>query len=380
MYSGFIKHYFETFDFIEGAFQFDAALMFMAYNSILVENGISGDVLEIGVHHGRSAVAIAALRRKDRDFFAIDLFDDLQSENTSESGLGNKSEFLRNMSTYYENLDFVRVMAANSNSLSTRELGNEFSFCHIDGGHSAIETYGDLAITCNVLQPGGLVALDDYFNPAFPGVCEGAIKFLLDHESTLRPLAIGFNKVVYQKQPSTFPINRIFARQFSQVPKSHTRMMGYPVFVFWDGFKAFFDLDASTPSNLLPVTESEFRCEFEVARNTIIATPDELIRLPVKITNVSRRPLGDCSSGVGLSYHLWSDNGIIIKFDNPRSYLKSGIDPGGFALVDLLIKAPGDPGSYTIEIDIVWENVMWLQDRGNRTHSVELQVETALPD
>src|SRR6266496_5082397 len=109
MYSGFIKHYFETFDFIEGAFQFDAALMFMAYNSILVENGISGDVLEIGVHHGRSAVAIAALRRKDRDFFAIDLFDDLQSENTSESGLGNKSEFLRNMSTYYENLDFVRV-------------------------------------------------------------------------------------------------------------------------------------------------------------------------------------------------------------------------------------------------------------------------------
>jgi len=23
---------------------------------------------------------------------------------------------------------------------------------------------------------------------------------------------------------------------------------------------------------------------------------------------------------------------------------------------------------------------MWLQDRGNRTHSVELQVETALPD
>src|SRR6266478_2890673 len=97
MKTSFLRQYFNAFDFIEGAFLFDAALMFMAYNSLLYENGVPGDVLEIGVHHGRSAVAVASLRGDGREFFAVDLFEDLQSQNISASGLGNKAAFLRNM-------------------------------------------------------------------------------------------------------------------------------------------------------------------------------------------------------------------------------------------------------------------------------------------
>jgi SAM-dependent methyltransferase len=374
MKTSFLRQYFNAFDFIEGAFLFDAALMFMAYNSLLYENGISGDVLEIGVHHGRSAVAIASLRGSGREFFTIDLFEDLQAQNISSSGLGNKSAFLRNMSKFYENLDFLRLLTVNSGDLSAKELGTDFSFCHVDGGHSATETYADLALTHQLLKPGGLIALDDYFNPAFPGVCEGAIKFMLDHENGLTPIAIGFNKVLYQKNPSTFSLNGLFARKFSHIPKAHARMVDHPVYVFWDGFLPFFDLDRSVPSKLYSVVNDELSCRFEPAMSSIKAKPEEPVRLPVKVTNTSNRPFENGSSSFGLSFHLWSADGAMIKFDNKRSYFSSPINPGESAMMDLLIESPVEPGSYVVEIDIVWENVMWLQDKGNPTCSVDLLV------
>src|SRR4051812_159429 len=95
--------YLDAFEDIEGMFSPDAALMFMAYSQLIAEAGIHGDVLEIGVHHGLSAIAVAALRSPKHRFVAIDLFDHLQSMNSSRSGLGSQSEFVRNLSRFYPN-------------------------------------------------------------------------------------------------------------------------------------------------------------------------------------------------------------------------------------------------------------------------------------
>ena len=104
----------------------------------------------------------------------------------------------------------MRCIAAPSNTLDSADLGDGFSFCHIDGGHTARETYEDLDLCSRILLPGGLLALDDYFNPAFPGVCEGAIKFWLAHEGALTPVAVGFNKVLFQKTPAPLDLNAEF--------------------------------------------------------------------------------------------------------------------------------------------------------------------------
>ena len=54
-------------------------------------------MLEIGVHHGLSALALAAIRRDGAQLVAIDLFDELQARNVSGSGSGSRARFVRNM-------------------------------------------------------------------------------------------------------------------------------------------------------------------------------------------------------------------------------------------------------------------------------------------
>src|SRR5215216_3176909 len=97
MKSAFLQSYLDAFPSIQGFFTFDAALMFMAYNQLISAEGISGDVLEIGVHHGLSAIAVGALVGPKGGFVAVDLFEELQDHNWSRSGAGNREVFLRNM-------------------------------------------------------------------------------------------------------------------------------------------------------------------------------------------------------------------------------------------------------------------------------------------
>jgi len=54
----------------------------------------------------------------------------------------------------------------------------QFRFIHIDGGHSAEQTHSDLVLAEQHLAPGGVIALDDYQHPAWPGVTEGLDTFM----------------------------------------------------------------------------------------------------------------------------------------------------------------------------------------------------------
>src|SRR5262249_17025597 len=143
MKENFLRSYLDAFGRIQGWFSPDAALMFMAYNQLIASTGISHNVLEIGVHHGLSAIAVTSLRGENGLFFGVDVFEELKSENVSGSGLGDKAAFLRNMKAFFEDIGFVRPVTANSARLKPSDLPGKFSFCHVDGGHSAKETYRD---------------------------------------------------------------------------------------------------------------------------------------------------------------------------------------------------------------------------------------------
>ena len=137
MSSSFIESYFDAFDRIEGWFSPDAALMFMAYNEVIAAHDVAGDVLEIGVHHGLSTLALAAIRGDGAQLVAIDLFDELQARNISSSGSGSRARFVQNMTEFFGDTAFVRCIAAASNTLDPADVGTGFSFCHVDGGHTA---------------------------------------------------------------------------------------------------------------------------------------------------------------------------------------------------------------------------------------------------
>jgi hypothetical protein len=40
----------------------------------------------------------------------------------------------------------------------------------------------------------------------------------------------------------------------------------------------------------------------------------------------------------------------------------------------MAVAAPEATGAYRLEVDIVWEGVMWLKDDGNKTSIVDLTV------
>ena len=373
MKPGFLQAYLDAFPSIQGFFSFDAALMFMAYNQLARADGVSGDALEIGVHHGLSAIAVASLVETGRRFVAVDLFE-MQHRNQSRSGAGHREVFLQNMLNFFDDLGFVEIVAESSSALKAEALGSQFSFCHIDGGHSPEETYHDLDLCAGILLPGGLVALDDYFNPAFPGVSEGAVKFKLDHGELLKPIAIGFNKVLFQKLPAPGDLNAVFASTFQRIPTQHAILWDTPVNYFTASFLPFFDLQNSLEHFLVLKDETEVAASFAPQVTTIDAEPGQSVKLPVTVQNRSETPFPHGKATFGLSYHLLSSSGEVLKFDNARSYLEAPLQPESSLNIDLTINAPAESGSYLLEIDLVWEGMLWFKERGNPTCTVELIV------
>jgi hypothetical protein len=371
----FLESYFGAFDRIEGWFSRDAALMFMAYNEVLAAHGVAGDVLEIGVHHGLSTVALAAMRRDGAQLVAVDLFDELQAKNVSGSGSGSRAHFERNMRAFFGDITFVRCIAAPSITLDPADLGRGFSFCHVDGGHSARETYDDLDLCSRILLPGGVVALDDYFNPAFPGVCEGAIKFWLANDGVLTPIAAGFNKVLFQKTPAPFDVHAAFARRFPYIPHETATLWETPVHAF-SSFAAFIDTRAASPGALVPNDSFRMDAALTFQDGDVTARAGDTIRIPVRVVNRSTIPFvaGPGTAPFGLSYHLRSDDGREVRFNNARSYFAQPLAPDEERIVDLAVDVPKARGRYTVEADIVWEGITWLKDRGLDTPSLSLLV------
>jgi len=370
-----LQRYFSAFRGIEGWFQTDAALTFMAYNQILARHGVAGHTLEIGVHHGLSAICVASLRGRERLFYAIDLFDELQSQNVSRSGAGERAVFERNMQRHFPDTSFLRTLARASADVVPSDLGAGFSFCHVDGGHSREETQRDLALCAAVLLPGGIVALDDYFNPEYPGVSEGVTRFLMANRGALRPLAIGYHKVLFQKLPASFDLHGEFAEAFPMVPSKPVRFWDCPVWFFEEPLCACIDLLASTPERFVPLERTGGLAAIALDHDRINATAGEKLILPVAVTNVSSHEFPAGVEVFGLSYHLQSPAGRTLRHDNDRTWIETFMAPGETRTLELAIDVPPDPGRYRIEIDLVWERVMWFQDAGNRTALVELVVE-----
>jgi hypothetical protein len=375
MQPSFLQRYFDAFHRIQGWFVYDAALMFMAYNQLNAAHGIAGDALEIGVYHGLSAIAVAALRGPGRRMVATDLFEQAVTGEAYGSGETYRKNFEANMKAFHEPLDFLDIVAGASGTLRSSDFAKTFSFCHVDGGHSAEETFADLKFASEILVPGGLLALDDYFNAQHPGVCEGAIEFMFANREVLRPLAIGYNKVLFQKLPAALDLNTEFGNAFPLVERAPSSpMWNTPVFLFGTPLRSYFDLYASTPRQLVPLGAAGVRARFSPRESRLIIRAGETGTLPVVVHNTSQEAFPDGKNLLGLSYHLLSSTGQTLQHDNVRTYLRTSLQPQQQVQVDLKVDAPPAKGSYQLEIDLVWEGVMWFKDVGNPTGLVTLEV------
>ena len=56
-------------------------------------------------------------------------------------------------------------------------MGGPLRFFSIDGGHLSHIVKHDLETAALSITDGGVIILDDYFNPEFPGVSEGTNRY-----------------------------------------------------------------------------------------------------------------------------------------------------------------------------------------------------------
>lgn len=149
--------------------------------------GHAAPAFEIGVYKGKY---LSVLRHcAAGEVYGLDTFEWVPRElveETLRSALGN--------------LEGLHLVTADSTRLDAAELlriigGRKAGFISIDGAHTPDAVYSDLRNGEAVLEPWGLVALDDFFNRSAIGVTEGAFRYWHGGGARLTPLAYCQNKL-----------------------------------------------------------------------------------------------------------------------------------------------------------------------------------------
>jgi hypothetical protein len=188
---------------VEGWFFPIDAYLFAAIDAIQQREGIAGNLFEIGVHHGKTAIFLARMLRAGEVLGVCDVFEQ-QQLNVDRSGEGSRELFERNMRAFGGE---ARVFAKSSHELTAEDTTTNCRLFHIDGGHRPDDVIADLQTAARALHAQGVVVVDDLFNPSWPGVSEGFYRFHAGYPDVFTPILIGGNKVFFARDPSRYALD-----------------------------------------------------------------------------------------------------------------------------------------------------------------------------
>lgn len=203
-----VAEYLQATRSVEGWFFPIDAYLFAFLDDVQRREGIRGNLFEIGVHHGKTAIFLSRMLRHGERLGVCDVFEQ-QDLNRDHSGEGSRELFLANMRAY-GSLGRTEVFAKPSQELTADDTTTNCRFFHIDGGHRPEDVIADLRTAENALNADGVIALDDLFNPSWPGVSEGFYRYA---STDLAPILIGGNKVFFARPAA---VER-YARHFGQI-------------------------------------------------------------------------------------------------------------------------------------------------------------------
>ncbi len=106
---------------------------------------------------------------------------------------------------------------------------------------------------------------------------------------------------------------------------------------------------------------------------SVAAAPGATVTVPVMLVNSSSFTWQPGT--INASYHLANPaSGGTVVWDGVRTALAAPVAANTIATVQVAVKAPQTPGTYTIHLDLVHEGVAWFSDQGVATGSVTLTV------
>lgn len=165
------------------------------------KNGIEGPICEIGVYHGKFFIGLMKTKQAANNV-AIDVFS-MQRFNLDGAGVGNLKIFRENITASGASVEDVHFLERDSMAIDRRDIeairdlsGGGFSMFSVDGCHTLVHTINDTRIAMELTRPGGVIFIDDYYNPNWPGVQEGICKLYLTETPRWAPLVASCNKLI----------------------------------------------------------------------------------------------------------------------------------------------------------------------------------------
>jgi hypothetical protein len=163
--------------------------------------GIEAPIAEIGVFHGKFLIGLAAMMGAAKKNYAIDVYD-MQQFNLDGAGHGRVEKVKENILKSGLSLDQFELLRADSMAITDGEIDiiraetGGFAFFSVDGCHMVEHTINDISIAMRLTRPEGVIFVDDYYNPHWPGAQEGVAKMYLMSSPRFVPLIYSCNKLM----------------------------------------------------------------------------------------------------------------------------------------------------------------------------------------
>jgi len=176
------KKYFGMFDYAD------------LYKEVIDRTDTSATFVEIGSFHGKSAAYMGCEiinSGKNIHLYCVDPWDfkslDLRESHPLAKFMINKltgqhafDTFKKAIEPYKSNVSYMKMKSVEA---SKHFNNSSIDFVFIDGDHSYLGCYMDIACWYKKVKPGGLIAGHDYLDSTMPGVTR-AVRDLLPHAVT----------------------------------------------------------------------------------------------------------------------------------------------------------------------------------------------------
>jgi hypothetical protein len=146
-------------------------------------NNLRGNLLEIGVHKGKSALLSAMHARRDEQQFLVDPVP-----------LDEAVSLIRTSCPDVQ----LRTLQQPSRLIKREpfnfELASSFRWIHIDGSHTGQDVTVDLEIAHQLLADDGILTLDDFFEFSYPQITAATFAFMAANPNAFVMFLGGFAK------------------------------------------------------------------------------------------------------------------------------------------------------------------------------------------
>eukprot|EP01084_Bolivina_argentea_P058524 106858_1 len=184
----YMNNYFEIVENIEGWFSYEIIIPILLTIDTIQKSG-DGNILEIGVYHGKSFIPMACLLKNNETAVAVDVFEN-EKYDYDGSGVGNFTAFNININKVFNNTDLyskINIIKADATIVKPKDYlayaqnNLKYRIISIDARHTQGATINDLKKTIKIVSQNGVIIMDDYLNDEWPGVKKGLDAFLGTH-------------------------------------------------------------------------------------------------------------------------------------------------------------------------------------------------------